>query len=192
VKKSIGPRALLFPTPVLIVGTYDRDNRPNAAAVAWGGICCSDPPCVNISLRKATYSFGNILHHRAFTVNVPSEAHWRHSDYFGVASGRDRDKIAETGLTAVKSDAVLAPYIAEFPLNLACRLVHQHELGRHTIFVGEVVETLAEESCLDDKGNPDAAGIRPLAYLPGTGAYFSLGNFLARSHVTKTWGKDKA
>ena len=29
--------------------------------IAWGGICCSIPPCVTISLRKATYTYGNII-----------------------------------------------------------------------------------------------------------------------------------
>ena len=26
--------------------------------IAWGGICCSSPPAVTISLRKATYPYG--------------------------------------------------------------------------------------------------------------------------------------
>ena len=104
-KKSIDAKTVLFPAPCYIVGTYDKDDRPNAAAVAWGGICCSNPPCVNISLRKATYSYGSILHHKAFTVNVPSASQVREADYVGTYSGRDEDKFAALGLTAIKSDS---------------------------------------------------------------------------------------
>ena len=38
-KKSLGARTILYPTPVLIVGTYDKAGKPNAMACAWGGIC---------------------------------------------------------------------------------------------------------------------------------------------------------
>jgi flavin reductase (DIM6/NTAB) family NADH-FMN oxidoreductase RutF len=51
-KKSLGAKTLLFPTPVLLVGTYDQNEKPNLMNVAWGGICCSQPPCVAVSLRK--------------------------------------------------------------------------------------------------------------------------------------------
>jgi flavin reductase (DIM6/NTAB) family NADH-FMN oxidoreductase RutF len=186
-KKSIGPKTILFPAPTLIVCTYDKDNRPNAAAVAWGGICCSSPPCVNISLRKATYTYGSIMLHKAFTVNVPSEKYIREADYFGVASGRDRNKIDDTGLTVVKSDLVHAPYIEEFPITLECRVVHTHELGRHTIFIGEILDTKADEACLNEKNTPDPEKVQPVIYAPGNNKYFGLGKFLEKSHCVKEW-----
>lgn len=42
-KKSLGASTLLFPTPVLLVGTYDANETPNLMTAAWGGICCSKP-----------------------------------------------------------------------------------------------------------------------------------------------------
>ena len=60
-KKSIGPRTMAFPTPVWVVGTYDQDGKPNAMTAAWASICCSKPPAIGVSLRKATYSYGNIV-----------------------------------------------------------------------------------------------------------------------------------
>src|SRR5574340_1175367 len=73
-KQSLGPRTLLFPAPVLLVGTYDREGKPNLMNAAWGGICCSQPPCVAVSLRKAGYSYAAIGERRAFTIGIPSEA----------------------------------------------------------------------------------------------------------------------
>ena len=34
-KKSIGAKTLLFPTPVLMVGTYDKAGKPNLMVPAW-------------------------------------------------------------------------------------------------------------------------------------------------------------
>ncbi len=36
-KRSLGAKTIVYPTPVLIVGTYDKAGMPNAMNVAWGG-----------------------------------------------------------------------------------------------------------------------------------------------------------
>jgi flavin reductase (DIM6/NTAB) family NADH-FMN oxidoreductase RutF len=51
---AIAPTTVLQPHPVLLVGTFGADGKPNVMNAAWGGICCSDPPCVAVSLREAT------------------------------------------------------------------------------------------------------------------------------------------
>jgi flavin reductase (DIM6/NTAB) family NADH-FMN oxidoreductase RutF len=66
---------------------------------AWGGICCSDPACVSISLREATYTYSNIIERKAFTVNIPSEKYIKEVDYCGIVSGKSEDKFVSTGLT---------------------------------------------------------------------------------------------
>ena len=83
-KRSLGAKTIIYPTPVLIIGTYDRQERPNLAAVAWGGICCSNPPCIAISLRKTRHSYSNIMLNKAFTVNILSEDMVKKADYYGM------------------------------------------------------------------------------------------------------------
>ena len=140
VKKSVGARTLALPTPTWIVGTYDKEGRPNMMTAAWGGICCSKPPCIYVSLRKATYTYGSLMERKAFTVSIPSEDYVKEADYIGLASGRDVDKFAATGLTPVKSDLVDAPYVKEFPLILECKVIHTIEIGLHTEFIGEIMD----------------------------------------------------
>jgi flavin reductase (DIM6/NTAB) family NADH-FMN oxidoreductase RutF len=131
-KKSLGAKTILYPTPVLLVGSYDHEGRANVMTAAWGGICCSEPPCVYVSLREATYTYGNLEARQAFTISVPSTDLVVEADYCGIASGRDEDKVARAGLTPVRSALVDAPYIAECPLVLECRLVQTITLGLHT------------------------------------------------------------
>jgi flavin reductase (DIM6/NTAB) family NADH-FMN oxidoreductase RutF len=180
-KKSLGAKTLILPTPVLVVGTYDRAGRPNAMTAAWAGICCSSPPCIGVSLRKATYSYGNIMERRAFTVNVPSEDMVKKADYLGMASGRDKDKLSVAGLTPVKSDLVDAPYIKEFGLSLECRLLSSLEIGLHTQFIGEILDVKADESVLGPDGLPDAERLKPISFAPEIRKYYGLGRYLGRA-----------
>jgi flavin reductase (DIM6/NTAB) family NADH-FMN oxidoreductase RutF len=177
-KKSIGARPAVYPTPVFVIGSYDKDGKPNVMTAAWCGICCSVPPCVAVSLRKATYSYGNILAHKAFTISIPSEKYAREADYFGIVSGRAEDKFAATGLTAVRSELVDAPYVQEFPLVVECKLAHTFELGLHTQFIGEIVDVKVEELMQDEKGRPDIDKLRPILFAPESRVYYNVGRLL--------------
>jgi flavin reductase (DIM6/NTAB) family NADH-FMN oxidoreductase RutF len=180
-KRSLGAKTLIFPTPVWVVASYDKTGRPNAMTAAWAGICCSSPPCVAVSLRKATYSYGNIMERRAFTVNVPSVERVKEADYLGMASGRERDKLSAAGLTAVKSDLVDAPYIKEFGLVLECKLQSSQEIGLHTQFIGEILDVKADEALLGSDGLPDAGLLKPICFAPEIRKYYGLGEYLGRA-----------
>lgn len=174
-KKSLGAVTHAMPTPVWLVGSYDKEGKPNLVTVAWGGVCCSDPAAVTVSLRKSRYSYDAILERQAFTINIASNAFVREADYAGIASGRNADKFAAAGLTPVRSELVDAPYVAEFPLILECRLLQTVELGVHTQFIGEIIDVKADEEVLDDKGVPDAAKVLPLVYSPANRTYYGIG-----------------
>ena len=174
-KQSLGAKTLLYPTPVLVVGTYHADGRPNAMTAAWGGIACSRPPCISVSLRAATASHGNILARKAFTISLPGREHVAAADYFGLVSGRTIDKFGATGLTPARSELVDAPYVEEFPLVVECAVVQVHELGLHTQFIGEIKDVKVDDACLDTQGQLDVGKLDPLAFVPEAGVYFALG-----------------
>jgi flavin reductase (DIM6/NTAB) family NADH-FMN oxidoreductase RutF len=178
--KSLGAKTLIYPAPVLVVGTYDKAGKPNVMTASWGGICCSDPPCVAVSLRKATYSYANILERKAFTISIPSEKHVKEADYFGLVSGRNINKFAATKLTPVRSKLVDAPYVKEFPLVLECKLVHVAELGLHTQFVGEVMDAKVDENIIGDGGAIDVKKLKPLVFTPDTQDYYGIGNYIGK------------
>ncbi len=180
-KKSLGATTIAHPVPVWVIGTYDHEGKPNVSTVAWGGICCSRPPCVAISLRKATYSHGNIVERKAFTVNIPSEKYVKEADYFGTISGRDTDKFGETGLTSVKSELVDAPYVKEFPLVLECKLLHTIEIGLHTEFIGEIMDVKADEGVLGKDGLINVEKLRPVIFAPDTAGYYGIGKNIGKA-----------
>ncbi len=180
-KKSLGAKTIIYPTPIFIVGTYDKDGHPNAMNAAWAGICCSEPPCLAVSLRQATHTYGNIMEQKAFTVSIPSQDYIREADYFGIVSGRKVDKFSQAGLTPEKSELVNAPYVKEFPFALECRLLHTLEIGLHTLFVGEIVDVKADESVLAEGGFPDIEKVKPLVFAPANQTYYGLGPYLGKA-----------
>ena len=180
-KKNIGPELEICPTPVVVVGTYDENDKPNLITLAWVGICCSEPPSVQVSIRKSRHSYAAILARKVFSVNVPSARHVIETDYAGIVSGKDADKFDVTKLTPVRGETVDAPLVKEFPVCLECRLTHTLSLGTHDMFVGKIVACWVDDAVLDENGKPDLKKIDPLAYAIG-GEYFGLGDFIAFSH----------
>ncbi|WPC42647.1 flavin reductase family protein [Clostridium sp. JS66] len=186
-KKDLGNKLFLYPTPVLVVTTYDNEGKPNAMTAAWGGICCSVPPCVAISLRKATYTYNSLMDKKAFTINIPSENYVKEADYFGMASGKNEDKFAKTGLTPVRSEFVDAPYISEFPINIECKIIQINELGLHTQFIGEVINFKMDDTIQEKGNNPIIEQIKPLIFAPDSRNYYGVGKQISQAFSA---GKD--
>jgi flavin reductase (DIM6/NTAB) family NADH-FMN oxidoreductase RutF len=181
-KRSIGAKTFLPVTPVLIVGSYNDKFQPNLMACAWGGICCSKPPCVNVSLRKATYSYHNIDSRKAFTVNILFGDQVEKVDFYGIVSGRDHNKFEQTSITPVKSDIVDAPYGKEFPMVLECKVIHQIEIGLHTEFIGEIMDIKIENDLLDENGKILVNKFHPILYIPEIREYYTRGEYLGKAH----------
>ena len=181
-KTSVGARTVMYPTPVLVIGTYDADGRANAMTAAWGGIACSKPPCVSVSLRAATASHGNIMGRKAFTISLPGEDNAAQADYFGLVSGRDHDKFESLGVTAVRSELVDAPYVGEFPLVVECEVIAVHELGLHTQFIGEIKDVKVDEELLDAEGRIDIRRLRPVLFMMDPGRYHAVGPLVGKAY----------
>lgn len=180
-KKSAGKLGLLFPNPVMVVGTYDQQGEPNAITLAWGGIASSDPESVSIAVRPSRYTHEALTRTRAFTINLPSVEYSAQADYFGMVSGRTAHKFEATGLTPVRGDFVDAPYIAEFPYCMECEITHTLDLEAHTLFIGKVRDVKIEESLLDSKGNPLFGDANILCFDSGLKTYRAPGEVVGKA-----------
>lgn len=188
-KKSIGAKPIVYPTPVFLVGSYDEHGVANMMNAAWGGLCSSNPPSIAVSIRPERHSYDNIIQRQAFTINIPSSDQVQVADYFGLVSGKKSDKVKRSGVAIERAEFVDAPMLDDCPLVLECRLIATHDLGAHTQFVGEIVDVKVEEQCLDAAGQPDVRLIDPLLFAPGNRAYFAIGDFVGQAFAV---GKDIA
>ncbi len=190
-KISLGSKALAIPSPVWVIGSYGSSAQPNIMVACWGSICCTKPACVSVSLNVSRATYANIVEHQAFTVSIPSRAFLYETDYIGNVSGVSINKFSATGLTAVRSNVVDAPYVQEFPLIMECSLLHMLEIGSHTQFIGQVMDVKADEEVLGENGLPSAEKISPLIGSAGERSYYSIGKWLGRTRLVNNWLADK-
>ncbi len=170
-RKNFGAKAILYPMPVLIIGTYDEKGTPDAMNAAWGGI--SEETQISICVSENHKTTANILARKAFTVSIADAKNVIAADYVGIVSGnKEPDKMKKAGWTAIQSAQVDAPLFKELPLALECRLIsYDEETCR---LVGEIVNVCADECILtDDK--VDLSKFRPITYDPMNHDYLTLG-----------------
>ena len=89
----------------------------------------------------------------------------------------------------MRAEKVDAPYVAEFPLALECRLFQTHELGLHTQYVGEVLEVHADEDVLTEDGKVDIERLRPIIFSPGPTVYHRVGPKLGDGYCNRELGR---
>ena len=70
-KILIGPKRLMYPRPMFLVGANVGD-RPNFMAVGGGGAANGDPPMISVLIRHQRYTLKGILQNLTFSVNIPS------------------------------------------------------------------------------------------------------------------------
>ena len=176
-RKNFGAKPVIYPQPVLIIGSYDANGIPDAMNAAWGGI--SEETEISICLSPEHKTVENILARKAFTISMATADQVAACDYVGIVSGNDvPDKVARAGFHAVKSESVDAPLFEELPMAVECRLIsYDPESCR---MVGEIVSVCADESILTD-GMIDPAKLRPITYDGMNHTYHVLGEAVGRA-----------
>ena len=177
-RKNLGAKAILYPMPVLIIGTYDEKGTPNAMNAAWGGI--SEETEISICVDDSHKTAENVVKSGAFTVSIADKNNVVAADYVGIISGNnEEDKIAKCGWTAEKSELVNAPLFKELPLALECKLKSYDKDSCR--LVGEIVNISADESILDDNGRISLDKFFPITYDPVGHTYRTLGDVVGKA-----------
>ena len=176
-KINLGKKTILYPMPVLMVGTYDKEGKPDLMAAAWGGIF--NEGMVNLCLDKGHKTVDNLKERKAFTVAIADEAHVAGCDYVGVVSAHEEpDKVIKVGFIATKSVNVDAPVIENLPLTLECELVSYDDSTEQA--VGKIINVLADESILTD-GKVDPTKLNAITYDPENHTYIKLGQVVGKA-----------
>lgn len=170
-RKNFGAKSWFYPLPVLIIGTYNEDDTPNAMNAAWGGLYDADKVVLSLSAGHKTTK--NIQAKGAFTVAFADEAHMVPADYVGMVSGNNEPKKMEkSGFHTTKSKVVNAPLINELPVALECEFLKVNEDGN---IIGQIVNASIDESVLDSAGKLDMGKFQPISFEPANNGYHVLG-----------------
>ena len=177
-RKNFGAKAILYPMPVFIIGSYDENGVPDAMNAAWGGI--SEETEISICVSAEHKTTKNIIARGAFTVGIADAENVAACDYVGIVSGnREPEKIKKTGWHAVKSELVDAPLFDELPMALECKLISYDE--KSCRLVGEIVNVCADEKILDENGKVDLSKFSPITYDPIHHTYRKIGDVVGKA-----------
>ena len=169
-RKNFGPKPMMYPMPVLIIGTYNEDGTANAMNAAWGGIADTELVSICLGEHRTTR---NIFRQKAFTVSMADAENVVAADYVGIVSGDQvPDKIARAGWHTVKSEFVDAPLIEELPFALECEFVSYDE--QSGLLIGKIINVCAQERILTE-GKVDLGKFHPITYDPSGHGYYTLG-----------------
>lgn len=101
------------------------DGKYNAMTISWGSLGVMwGRPFAQVVVRPQRHTFAFMERYDTFTLCAFSRQYRRALNLLGTKSGRDGDKIAESGLTPTAASLVQAPAYAEASLVLECRKIY--------------------------------------------------------------------
>lgn len=138
--------------------TAKSGDEVNTMTIGWGSIGYYwGKPIMTVPVRYSRHTYSVIENSDTFTVSVPVNVDLKKELAFcGTKSGRDMDKIKESGLSLEDSQVVDTPIIAECDLHIECKIVYKQAMepgniaseirkasysapNFHTMYYGEIV-----------------------------------------------------
>ena len=172
-KKNIGSKLALYPTPLVVVGTM-VNGKPNWTLVGHLGIIGHDR--VMVSMSDTHYSNKGIREMKALSINIVDEAMLPKADHTGCVSGEKEDK---SELFAYHIAAGGVPIIDEAPVSMACTVDDIYKTEGFESFICKIAATYAEETVLDEKGRLDYTALKPVLFEMPTYQYLRTGDVIA-------------
>lgn len=161
--RHIGQLLQSLQKPGALLVSLDADRRPNAMTIGWAQIgIIWGREILSVMVRPSRYTYHCIEATHDFTVCAPYMDLAKQVGVCGTKSGRDMNKFAECGFTALPSEIVKSPGIAECGLIYQCQVVNFADFlperllpqvcadcyssgDYHRIYFGEILNVVADE-----------------------------------------------
>ena len=180
-KKNIGSKLALYPTPAVVVGTVINE-KVNWLVVAHVGIIGHDH--IMLSVHKSHFSNKAIREVKKLSVNIIDEKFLINADYVGIVSGEKADK---STVFAYQAGETGMPIINDSPLVMECKVIDNYETDTFDNFICSITHTYAEESILTENGKIDYTQLKPVLFEMPTYSYLRTGDVIAKC---RTLGKE--
>jgi flavin reductase (DIM6/NTAB) family NADH-FMN oxidoreductase RutF len=174
-KKNIGAFPLLYPIPIVLIGSYNED-KINFTTIGDLAIMGVKPALITISLLESHLSTSNILLSKTFSVNIPSFDAIAKVDYCGMVSGNDTDKASLFNVFYGEDPKI--PLIEECPVNMECEVIKHFIYERRNIFIARINHTWLEDKLAPQSASnsiPSLKDLNPIIYSMDN-HYYSIGD----------------
>jgi len=173
-KERLGAINALYPTPTVLVGAT-VNGKPNFITIAHVGIMTHTH--ISLGMAKPHHTNAGIKENKTFSVCLPSENLVVETDYCGIMTGKKTDKA--TVFDIYYGELKTAPMVQQCKVCMECRLDRIVDFPTHDVFVGEIVQTYADESLLSDR-KIDVSKLKPLLFDMSSKKYWSMGGKIAK------------
>lgn len=124
--------------------TVDAGDKTNMMTVSWGGVGIMwNQPVAYTFIRPQRYTFPYLEDGEYFALCFLEDGNKDALKLCGSKSGKDIDKVKETGLTVV--DGEKAPYFAESKTVLICKKMYAQSLNAESVVEEKVFDAYAED-----------------------------------------------
>ena len=112
--------------------TVNSGEKVNMMTVSWGGVGIMwNQPVAYTFIRPQRYTFDYLEKDEFFSISFLPEEYRKVLSLCGSKSGRDIDKVKETGLTVENDEK--APYFKEAKIVLICRKMYGQNLNKESV-----------------------------------------------------------
>ncbi|MBD0319722.1 MAG: flavin reductase family protein [Gemmatimonadetes bacterium] len=167
--------SLVVPRPIAWVSTRSAAGARNLAPFSYFAAISATPFLVSVSIGSRRGApkdtLRNIRETGVFCVNVVTEGQLAQMNATSGEYGPEVDEFERAGLAAARADSVDAPYVADCPAVLECRVFKEVELegSANTLVIGEVLRVrLADDlPMIAPALLADSVALRPVGRLWG-------------------------
>lgn len=179
-KKNIGNKLALYPTPVVVIGA-EVSGKVTWTLVAHVGIVAHDR--LLISLFGKHYINKGIVESKKMSVNIVTEDWLERAGYCGLVSGdkTDKSKVFEYVIGEYGT-----PVINDSRLTMECAVEDIYECNGFQNFICSVNATLVDDEMLNAKGQIDYDKLKPVLFEFPTYQYLCTGDVIG---PCKNFGK---
>ena len=153
---------VVVPRPIAFVSTVSTDGISNLAPYSFFNAVSYDPPTIVFSSsrtvdRKSKDTLRNVEETGEFVVNVVVDDIAEAMNKTAAEFPEDVDEFEIAGLTAIPSEIVKAPRVAESPVNMECRLNQVVPIGDPVHGHGLVIGTVSLCTCVTTSSTATAS-----------------------------------
>ncbi len=167
---------MVVPRPIAFVSSISPDGIANLAPFSFFNAVSYSPPTIVFSAArhagwKEKDTLANIEANGEFVVNIVSEEIAEAMNSTAAEYPADVDEFEIAGLTALPSDTIKSPRVAESPVSMECRLNQVVELGEgdnsHGLVIAEVVLLHIRDDVINGH-RIDQQKLKPVGRLAGS------------------------
>ncbi|SCY37214.1 NADH-FMN oxidoreductase RutF, flavin reductase (DIM6/NTAB) family [Nonlabens sp. Hel1_33_55] len=165
------------PRPIALASTVDGQGRVNLSPFSFFNVFSAKPPILVFSPvrrgRDGTVkdTLNNVTEHAEVVINIVNYDIVQQMSLSSTEYETGVDEFVKAGLTAVKSDVIKPPRVAESPVQFECKVIDINELGENggagSLVICEVVCIHIDDQILDDENVIDPFKIDTVARMGG-------------------------